>query len=931
MTTHAPDHLYLRQRLLGATVAAAVAGAATLLGATEARADGWPARVTVEVVVEGDQGPTIDAIGDAGGIVVGTGPGTVLARIPSVRRPLLAATLDAEVRTPVPVDVRPESVVDRRPAFGPTVGEHVAITNADAWHAAGFDGDGVKIGVIDFFDVELFWDEDEHGPKPVAGVTARCIDLGSDCSAEFFDAVDNGGEDHGVAVVETILDMAPAAEIYIGQATTVSDYSALVEWFADAGVTVINRSLGSRYDGPGDGRGPLDEVASEATAHGMLWVNSGGNNGEGKYYRHQARLIGNRVAFGPSGTGTYLRFSGCVALGGIRWSNDWDVAAAQRTDYDALLWDAPTGDPAAGTLVDSSRRPQQLGASPIELLPTPRCPGPGRSLYLELEWLGGSIAGDVIEILDYGSGIAQFTQAAGSAAVPIVDSSDPGVVAVGAIDPAATGTVAAYSSRGPTNDGRVIPDVAAPAAVTNSLQGVFAGSSAGAAVVSGGAALLAGAGLAADGVTLADLVRHLAVDRGASGPDNEYGHGEFRLPAPPAGINDLPSTFRSLDVPTRILDTREESAVGPAALIGPVGRGDVLELPVAGHHGVPADGVTAVAVNVVSVAADRPSFVQVLPTMEAALGSYSNLNIDGAGQTRANFAIVPAGADGTISIYSIAAGDIVVDLLGFFEEQTGSVRDGRFVGLPAAQRLLDTRDDAPVGPLLSGTSRAVPMPAGVDPGVVDALVVTVTATAATGPGWVQAYPTDRPDVIGTTSTLNLASGGTVANTAIVPLGGPGISVTTFVAGAGSTHVVVDAIGYVTTDAASLSGAGKFRSVSPNRAFDSRQTGGALGDLEQVVIDASAAAGVTVPDSATAVAWNMAVVHADRPGFLRAWAADQPEPPTSALNWTTPGEIRAAAVISAVDRGRTRIRVDDGDADTPVALGHLIADVFGYFT
>ena len=38
----------------------------------------------------------------------------------------------------------------------------------------------------------------------------------------------------------------------------------------------------------------------------------------------------------------------------------------------------------------------------------------------------------------------------------------------------------------------MIPDLAAPAALSNSVQGVFAGSSAAAAVVAGGAALLAG-------------------------------------------------------------------------------------------------------------------------------------------------------------------------------------------------------------------------------------------------------------------------------------------------------------------------------------------------------------------------------------------------------------------------------------------------------
>ncbi len=264
------------------------------------------------------------------------------------------------------VDIRPESVdhdmIERLvEQFGPTSGAQVELINADAWHTAGIDGSGVRIGVIDFFDVDRYWDESEHGPRPVAHATAICFDSGADCTADFFDGVDEGGEDHGVAVVETILDVAPGAEILIGQALTVDDYRRLVDWFIERDVDVISRSLGSRYDGPGDGRGPLDEVAADAVDRGILWVNSAGNNGRSKYYRHPVRLLGDRVAFGPSGDETFLRFTGCIALGGIRWAHDWDLPPSQRTDYDAYLWESPTGDPTGGSIVDSSRQRQRFG------------------------------------------------------------------------------------------------------------------------------------------------------------------------------------------------------------------------------------------------------------------------------------------------------------------------------------------------------------------------------------------------------------------------------------------------------------------------------------------------------------------------------------------------------------------------------------------
>ena len=829
-----------------------------------------------------------------------------------------------------PVDVRPVTPSARFERFGPASGEHVDILGADAWHDAGFDGAGITIGVIDFFDTR-YWNEAEHGPRPVAGVTAACFDSGTDCTDEFFDGIDAGGDDHGVAVVETIRDVAPGADILIGQAITISDYQRLVDWFVAHDVDIISRSLGNRYDGPGDGRGPLDDVVDGAIARGVLWVNSAGNNGRGKYYRHAVRLIGDRVAFGPDGTDTFLKFTGCVSLGGIRWVNDWDTPAASRTDYDAYLWESPIGRPASGSIIDSSRNRQRSGAPPIENFATSHCPAPGTSLYLQLRWGGGDIVGDVLEILDYGSGIATFTSAAGSAAVSVVDSSNPGVVAVGAIDPSNGGEIAQYSSRGPSNDGRAIPDLAAPANFANTVQGRFVGTSAAAAAVAGAAVLLLDAGLAADPVSTADLLRHLTIDRGAPGTDSEYGHGEFRLPAPPTEVDTSPSRFVGLDTPTRVLDTRPDTATGPAELIGRLDRGSIVTLPLTGTAGVPTAGVTAVAVNLVSVEADRPSYLQAIPTNAATLGGSSTLNVDAPGQTRANFAIVPVGADGSISIYSIAAGHVVADLLGWFEIAPTAVRGGRFVELGTAERLLDTRRDAPVAALGSGDVRSVPLPIGVDPATVGALVVTVTAASPSAPGWIQAFPTGRPESIATTSTVNTGAGGAVANTAIVSVDRGGFSITGYFGGGGSSDVVVDAIGYITSSSAPAGLTGRYVPVVPARAYDSRRTGDRLTDGAAIMIDASNAPGVAIPDSASAVVWNAAIVAADRPGFARTWSPTAAEPETSALNWSHPGEYRAGAVISAVVSGRAWFRIDDGAADLTPTVGDLIVDVSGYFT
>ena len=330
------------------------------------------------------------------------------------------------------------------PRWDPEVG----ITNADDWHTAALTGNGIKIGVIDFFDVNAFWNIGEMGPAPVADVTARCISVGTNCVHEFFDGIDGGGDNHGPAVVEIIKDMAPGAQIYIGRASTEGDYYALVDWFAAQGVSVISRSLGSRYDGPGDGRGALDGVADRAVDLGITWVNSGGNNAFDRYYRAPVRLIGTSVAFGAAGTDTWLRFKGCIAPGGVRWANDWDTPPAQRTNYDVFLYHSPNGSPSTNDLVDSGTADQTSGAPPLDLIQGAACPrlAPGNTfLYMRIEHIAGDPCSgrcDRDPRLRRGDGPTR----AGPVPAPesIVNSRNAGVVAGPAVDPPGSGTLARF-------------------------------------------------------------------------------------------------------------------------------------------------------------------------------------------------------------------------------------------------------------------------------------------------------------------------------------------------------------------------------------------------------------------------------------------------------------------------------------------------------
>ena len=143
---------------------------------------------------------------------------------------------------------------------------------------------------------------------------------------------------------------------------------------------IISRSLGSRYDGPGDGRGALDGVADHAVDLGIMWVNSGGNNAINRYYRAPVRLIGSSVAFGAAGSDTWLRFNNCIAPGGVRWANDWDAPTGQRTDYDVFLYHSPIGSPSTDDLLESALADQGGGAPPLEIIQGSACPAPGNGV-----------------------------------------------------------------------------------------------------------------------------------------------------------------------------------------------------------------------------------------------------------------------------------------------------------------------------------------------------------------------------------------------------------------------------------------------------------------------------------------------------------------------------------------------------------------------
>ena len=91
-----------------------------------------------------------------------------------------------------------------------------------------------------------------------------------------------------------------------------------------------------------------------------------------------------------------------------------------------------------------------------------------------------------------------------------------------------------FSSRGPTDDGRIKPDLSGPDGVSNDvIGGGFFGTSAAAPHGTGAAALIKGAAPSATPDQIKAVLLGRSVDAGAPGPDNQFGYGRLALGSVP--------------------------------------------------------------------------------------------------------------------------------------------------------------------------------------------------------------------------------------------------------------------------------------------------------------------------------------------------------------------------------------------------------------
>ncbi|MBT2449712.1 hypothetical protein J7F03_22045 [Streptomyces sp. ISL-43] len=184
--------------------------------------------------------------------------------------------------------------------------------------------------------------------------------------------------------------------------------------------------------------------------------------------------------------------------------------------------------------------------------------------------------------------------------------------------------------------------------------------------------------------------------------------------------------YTSLD-PARLVDSRN----GWGDQWGGLPGGSTSGLRVAGQAGVPATGVTAVALNVTVTNPKAAGHLTVFPGGQQA-PSTSNVNFT-AGQTVANSVIVPVGQDGWLSFRngSWNTADVIVDVVGYYSA------DSKASYLPVTPtRLHDSRDWS--WPLAAQDYRYLWL--SYDRPAVTAYVLNTTVTNTQGEGHLSVAP-----------------------------------------------------------------------------------------------------------------------------------------------------------------------------------------------
>jgi hypothetical protein len=394
--------------------------------------------------------------------------------------------------------------------LGPNRSEATEATGADAFHTAGLTGAGVDVAVIDLGFI---------------GLAARKTEgeLGADTIAVDFSGTGmEAGTSHGVGVAEHVADMAPGARIHCIKVSDEVDLQNTADYLRTNGIRIANHSVGWVNSSYYDDTGPISGIVNASRdTDGVFWAVSSGNSQR----RHWRGLFTDADGdlWHEFAVGDELLNLTTASTTATIFLN-WDQYGNSVTDLDLYVYNKNN------TVVARSEGSQTGAEDPAEALSFAYSSTSAPYTVRVKAYSGPTANLDMTLFAFYND--FEYPVFAASLSDP---ATAHGAFAVGAVNIAnwyqANPPVETFSSQGPTTDGRLKPQIAAPDGTTSRTYGALGsfGTSFSSPTTAGAAALLLDQDPGRGAGDLESTLMAMAVDVGAPGADPVYGAGLLNL------------------------------------------------------------------------------------------------------------------------------------------------------------------------------------------------------------------------------------------------------------------------------------------------------------------------------------------------------------------------------------------------------------------
>jgi lysophospholipase L1-like esterase len=383
-------------------------------------------------------------------------------------------------------------------------------------------------------------------------------------------------------------------------------------------------------------------------------------------------------------------------------------------------------------------------------------------------------------------------------------------------------------------------------------------------------------------------------------------------PVPGATAADAaPASYVPFVTPVGILATWD----GTGGVTGVRGPESITTFPVLGVGAIPATGVSAVLVRVMTSSPTAATLLELWPDGTPQPSDVSTLNV-AAGENISNVAVVAPGENGRIAVYNRAGEThIGVDVQGYFTT-TAHPGTGGFVPVTHT-RLIDTRSGlgTTTGTIPAGGSRTVTIAGTFVPAGATAAFVNLLVPGATTGGWVGSAP---PGSALGKGAINYVPGSTQSGTTI-KLAADG-RVTFYNKGSAAINLAVILQGYFSGVAG---GGTPFRPVA-SRLLNTRTAGTGVPLAGGATVDVQVAGAGGLPASGVAGAVTHLTVTPEQAGYLKAWPVAEAEPELTMMDFEAGSWRTNTIVLRPGPDGKIRLR---NGSSAPI---HLIVDLQGWF-